>query len=144
MESGTPGRKSTTDGWMNRALAPTKTPSPVRAVSLGTTLARSLRGSNDALALKNVDDFKVRGSAQDFEQMYAQAGDALSSAGRETFEAVKLLDSIRKDALHTVRWGRVSANATRPEPQTDRPPDQERRWTRGCFRRHGRMGHPRE
>src|SRR5580658_1116051 len=42
MESGTPGVKITSDGWMNRALAPEKKISPVRAVSLGTDLARSL------------------------------------------------------------------------------------------------------
>src|SRR6266436_3014328 len=32
MESGTPGRKATTDGWLNRALPPEETKSPVRAV----------------------------------------------------------------------------------------------------------------
>src|ERR687883_329054 len=37
MESGTPGRKATTDGWLNRALPPEPSrKSPVRAVSLGT------------------------------------------------------------------------------------------------------------
>src|SRR5580704_10952884 len=45
MESGTPGLKITSDGWMNRALPPaTKKVSPIRAVSLGTDLARTLRG----------------------------------------------------------------------------------------------------
>src|SRR5262249_54436188 len=46
MESGTPGRKSTADGWLNRALIKESDPSPVRAVSLGPTLARTLRGPN--------------------------------------------------------------------------------------------------
>src|SRR5436305_3679113 len=37
MESGTPGRKSTSDGWLNRALPPEQSrPSPVRAVRLGS------------------------------------------------------------------------------------------------------------
>src|SRR6202041_2689108 len=61
-ESGTPGRKATDDGWLNRAL-PRETGealSPVRAVSVGTQLARSLRGSNEALAVANLNDFKVR------------------------------------------------------------------------------------
>src|ERR1700730_14404204 len=49
MESGTPGRKATTDGWLNRALPPaTGKPSPIRAVSLGSSLPRTLRGRNDA------------------------------------------------------------------------------------------------
>ena len=45
MESGTPGRKATQDGWMNRALPPAAgKPSPVRAVSLGPVLPRAMRG----------------------------------------------------------------------------------------------------
>src|SRR5499427_6609753 len=44
MESGTPGRKGTNDGWMNRALPKAEgKPSPVRAVSLGPVVARSMR-----------------------------------------------------------------------------------------------------
>src|SRR4029077_20537622 len=48
MESGTPGRKATGDGWLNRALAPEAIGlrSPVRAVSLGAALPRALRGKN--------------------------------------------------------------------------------------------------
>ncbi len=43
MESGTPGLKSTPDGWLNRALpAESGKPSPVRAVSLGPN-CRALR-----------------------------------------------------------------------------------------------------
>ena len=98
MESGTPGRKATTDGWLNRALPAEKTPSPVRAVSMGTALARTLRGSNGALALKDVNQFQVRdamGGA--FESAYGKSGDTvLAGAGRETFEAMKILDAVRK------------------------------------------------
>jgi uncharacterized protein (DUF1501 family) len=100
MESGTPGRKATTDGWMNRALPIDKDASPVRAVSLGPSLARALRGSNDAMAMRSVDEFRVRGASpevgDEFEKMYEQASGGLAGAARETFEAVKLLDSIRK------------------------------------------------
>lgn len=46
MESGTPGVKNTPDGWMNRLLAVLPGPQqPTRAVSLGSTLPRILRGS---------------------------------------------------------------------------------------------------
>src|ERR1700684_1725493 len=42
MESGTPGYKGSTDGWLNRALSkPSGPASPVRAVSLGDSLART-------------------------------------------------------------------------------------------------------
>src|SRR5229473_1476669 len=101
MESGTPGRKATTDGWLNRALpdAPGGRISPVRAVSLGTGLPRSLRGHNDAVAINNLNDFQVRDprGASTFESMYANAFDkALNATGRETFEAVKMMQSIQK------------------------------------------------
>src|SRR5580693_5946237 len=55
MESGTPGLKATADGWMNRALPKVEGKvSPVRAVSLGTTLSRSMAGANPAIALQSI------------------------------------------------------------------------------------------
>lgn len=49
MESGTPGRKSTPDGWMNRLLGalpadPATRQSPTRAIAVGPTLPRILTG----------------------------------------------------------------------------------------------------
>jgi len=100
MESGTPGLKATTDGWLNRALpAEAGKPSPVRAVSLGPTLPRSLRGSNNAVAVDNLNNFSVRdaAAAKVLESMYAGSQDqVLGGTGRETFEAVALLQSIQK------------------------------------------------
>src|SRR5215471_15162405 len=76
MESGTPGLKATASGWMNRALpkAPGKV-SPVRAVSLGPTLARSIAGPNPAIALQNIGAFQVRDAeaAKQFQDMYMAA-----------------------------------------------------------------------
>ena len=101
MESGTPGRKATADGWLNRALPRETdgTPSPVRAVSVGTQLARALRGSNEALAVANLNDFKVRdpiGSSL-YEAMYESSSDPiLSGTGRRTFEAVKMVETLQK------------------------------------------------
>ena len=60
MESGTPGRKATADGWLNRALVQEEKKSPVRAVSFSADLPRSLRGHNDAVAIGNLNDFQVR------------------------------------------------------------------------------------
>ena len=53
MESGTPGRKSTDDGWMNRHLqrAPDAAATPFRGVSLTPTLPRSLAGRAPAVAM---------------------------------------------------------------------------------------------
>jgi uncharacterized protein (DUF1501 family) len=100
MESGTPGLKATSDGWLNRALpASKKSTSPVRAVSVGTALPRALRGRNEAVAINNLNDFQVRdaGGAAAFEAMYAGTSDqVLNGTGRETFEAVKLMQAIQK------------------------------------------------
>ena len=81
-----------------RALAAEPSPSPVRAVSLGTSLARTLRGSNGALALKDVNQFQVRDSMTGaFQEAYGSSGDTLlAGAGRETFEAMRILDTVRK------------------------------------------------
>jgi uncharacterized protein (DUF1501 family) len=101
MESGTPGRKATTDGWLNRALPAGKKPSPVRAVSLGTALPRALRGRNEAVAINNLNDFQVRDprGAITFESMYADTLDkVLNGTGRETFDAVKLMQSVQKQS----------------------------------------------
>ncbi len=100
MESGTPGMKGTTDGWMNRALLKQSGPvSPIRAVSLGSTLPRSLRGHNDAVAVNSLNDFQVHDArgAQTFEAMYDQTIDAaLHGTGKETFDAVRIMQSIQK------------------------------------------------
>ncbi len=100
MESGTPGRKATNDGWLNRSLvAEPGHNSPVRAVSLGTALPRALRGHNDAVAINNLADFQVKDTAgaQSFESMYAGSVDkVLNGTGRETFDAVKLMQGIQK------------------------------------------------
>jgi len=100
MESGTPGFKATSDGWMNRALPKIAgTGSPMRAVSLGASLPRSLRGRNDALAVNNLNDFQVRDpkAAAAFESMYEHTLDTtLHGTGKETFSAVKIMQSIQK------------------------------------------------
>jgi uncharacterized protein (DUF1501 family) len=100
MESGTPGLKATTDGWLNRALTAEKGPlSPVRAIGLGSTLPRTLRGLNPAVAISNLNEFQIRDSqsSNTFESMYASTGDKiLNGTGRETFDAVRILQSIQK------------------------------------------------
>jgi len=102
MESGTPGFKSTADGWMNRALPKASGPaSPIRAVSIGSNLSRTLRGHNDAVAINSLNDFQIRDakSSAGFESMYENTLDTvLHGTGKETFSAVKLMQSIQKQA----------------------------------------------
>lgn len=98
MESGTPGLKATPDGWLNRAIEDgSGAPSPARAIALGTALPRALRGREPALAVASLRDFQVRGPAAPFEALYKESPDrALAAAGKETFEAIALLQSIER------------------------------------------------
>jgi uncharacterized protein (DUF1501 family) len=102
MESGTPGRKATSDGWLNRALVKATGPvSPVRAISLGSNLSRTLRGRNDAVAMNNLNDFQVRDakSSATFESMYDSSLDTmLHGTGKETFSAVKIMQAVQKQS----------------------------------------------
>ncbi|MFQ5777573.1 MAG: DUF1501 domain-containing protein [Terriglobia bacterium] len=103
MESGTPGRKSTADGWLNRYLQTQRAEqeSSFRGVSLTPQLPRILQGSAQALAIPNLTQFginagpytrMVRGSLG---ALYGDSSDALlGSAGKEALEAVELLESV--------------------------------------------------
>jgi len=100
MESGTPGRKATHDGWMNRALPKVEgKASPVRAVSLGPTLSRTMSGPNPAISLQTIGGFQVRDAmaSKQFQDMYQNSADPmLRAAGHETFEAVQMLQAVQK------------------------------------------------
>ena len=97
MESGTPGLKTTQDGWLNRALHSSSQPanrSAFRAIALGPSLPRILSGSEPAVALNNISDFGVGGRnpnaapiANTFEAMYSQSVDSvLHGTGQETLK----------------------------------------------------------
>jgi uncharacterized protein (DUF1501 family) len=108
MESGTPGVKSTEDGFLSRAIAAKKirNASPLRAVALSPALPRILSGSAGAVAMTNVAQFGIRAGAESgqisssFESMYAEAvSGALSGTAKESFEAAKILK-----AADPVKW----------------------------------------
>lgn len=105
MESGTPGVKSTTDGWLNRYLQynADQKASPFRAVSMGANLPRTMQGKASAIAMNSINEFAIRAGGGEtgkalqggFEAMYQQTvNDALRGTGKETFEAVKLLKQV--------------------------------------------------
>jgi uncharacterized protein (DUF1501 family) len=97
VESGTSG-KTTTDGWLNRALTPpVPETSPLRAVSFGSQLPRTLRGDRPAISIANGQNFGIgnQDSAKLLEKMYASAADArLETTGRDAFAAMKMVQSI--------------------------------------------------
>jgi uncharacterized protein (DUF1501 family) len=102
MESGTPFKKGTASGWLNRAAGlTTHTATPFKAVSITNSLPRSLYGDNGALAISNLNDFNInlKGNklgtnvaAKSFEELYDKASnDLLKDTGKESFDAIKML-----------------------------------------------------
>ena len=102
MESGTPGVKSTRDGWLNRCLQakralPGEAPTAFRAVALSSHLPRMLQGAAPSLAMSEIDGFRLRGKAgaeagESFEAAYAAARDrVMNGTGRDAFDAIEML-----------------------------------------------------
>jgi len=100
MESGTPGVKSTTDGWLNRYLQSKRDPqdSSFRAVAMTREMPRALMGRAPSVAMANLNDFAIRAGKASanmqsgFEALYAQYNkDLIAGTGREAFEAVNSL-----------------------------------------------------
>lgn len=105
MESGTPFRKGTSSGWLNRAAGLLgHDASPFQAVSLTSSLPRSFYGDHPALAISNLSDFSLQSkgnsgaknmTAKSFEDLYDQTtSDLLKQAGKESFDAMKMLEKI--------------------------------------------------
>ena len=107
MESGTPGVKSTDDGWLNRYLQKQadENATPFRALAMGQQMPRTLRGSVPALAIPDIKQFQVLAPmavsgamSGGFEALYAQTVDqALHGTGQETFEAIQMLKKVREE-----------------------------------------------
>ncbi|HEY1905589.1 MAG TPA: DUF1501 domain-containing protein [Myxococcaceae bacterium] len=93
-ESGTPGLKSTADGWLNRAVQRSGGPEGAfRVVAIQPTLPRMLVGDAPAVAMSSLGQFRMPGGpagSSAFDALYAQAVDtALRTTGIETFEALR-------------------------------------------------------
>lgn len=102
MESGTPFNKGTSSGWLNRAVGMLgHEATPFQAVSLTSSMPRSLYGEMPALAISNLQDFSIqmRGNpmnanriSKSFEDLYDQtASGLLKTTGKDSFDAVKML-----------------------------------------------------
>ncbi|MGH7322935.1 MAG: DUF1501 domain-containing protein [Candidatus Rokuibacteriota bacterium] len=106
MEAGTPGVKSTADGWLNRCLqhgGQRDEPSAFRAVALTPILPRALQGPAGTLAVPSIEAFDLRGLSADvhrgFESLYRDAvRDFLGGTGRATFNALERLRAARPTA----------------------------------------------
>ncbi len=102
METGTPGRKGTPSGWLNRAVGLLgHEGSPFRAVALTPAMPRSLYGDAPALAVTDLAQFRVRlpgaekvasAAGQGFEALYHQTSEELlRDTADETFHAMDML-----------------------------------------------------
>lgn len=100
MESATPGRKGTPDGWINRYLQSKSDPmaTSFRAVSMTQQMPRVMQGKAPTLAISNLNDFSIRAGRNSasvqggFEELYDQSvNDVLGGTGKDAFEAVNFL-----------------------------------------------------
>ncbi|HEX6557801.1 MAG TPA: DUF1501 domain-containing protein [Longimicrobiales bacterium] len=120
MESGTPGLKTTRDGWLNRVLADTCTECSgrtladgrahaadhaagqmggssgvlaLRGIAMGAELPHALRGAQPTLAIADLQRFGIGGGMEsEFEKVYGtEAGTIVGSAAEGAFDAVQLL-----------------------------------------------------
>jgi uncharacterized protein (DUF1501 family) len=105
METGTPDRKGTTDGWLNRYLAvegtceacpPGAAAAPFRAVAMTAQTPRILGGGAPVVAMNSIDEFSIRTNGGDAERrleaLYRTGNaDLVHGSGSEMFEALKVL-----------------------------------------------------
>jgi uncharacterized protein (DUF1501 family) len=90
MEIGTPGIKSTTDGWLNRTMLEKKSSdTPFRAVALTAQMPRILAGRAPALTLSSINEFRLRNEALGgaLQMLYANSSDPLFRFGSENLFA---------------------------------------------------------
>lgn len=91
MESGAPGNKGVSDGWLNRYMQADPRPkgtSPFRAIAMSSNMPRSLLGPAPALAMTKIQDFDVRGTGKSGGDIYSAFE---SMWHNDTFDAVKML-----------------------------------------------------
>jgi uncharacterized protein (DUF1501 family) len=100
MESGTPDRKGTPDGWLNRYLAARGTcaectSTPFRGVAFAQTTPRIMQGPVPTIAMASLDAFTVRATGSDVQRLEALyrtgSADLVHDAGQGTFDAVRML-----------------------------------------------------
>lgn len=103
MESGTPGVKSTPDGWLNRLLATSGTceecNNPFRAVSMTPQTPRILEGAQETVAMSTLNAFTVRAQGSDVQRLEALyrtgSADLVHGKGSDMFDAVKRLRELQ-------------------------------------------------
>jgi len=106
-ETGIVGNTIHSDGWLNRHLATSEGHGVVRAVSVGDSLPRILRGDATALSVRGLSDLafserpeRMAGVVAALEAAYESdkangaAQQLLASSGKETLEALQVLQEL--------------------------------------------------
>ncbi|HEV8720962.1 MAG TPA: DUF1501 domain-containing protein [Candidatus Binatia bacterium] len=98
MEIGTPGVKSTPDGWLNRYLNEKRlSDSPFRGVAVGAQTPRMLAGAAPSLSLSSIEEFRLRNQtmAATLQKLYTNSTDPLfRQGGNSLFDAMARLRTI--------------------------------------------------
>jgi uncharacterized protein (DUF1501 family) len=98
MEIGTPGIKSTPDGWLNRFLNnKSNGESPFRGVAVSPQTPRMMAGAAATLTMSSIDEFRLRNSALGpaLQRLYAESADPLFRRGGDNlFDAMARLRTI--------------------------------------------------
>ena len=98
MEIGTPGIKTTPDGWLNRYLNEKRSgDSPFRGVALGAQTPRMLAGTAPTLTLSSIEEFRLRNPAMQsaLQKLYGNKADPLfQKGGQSLFDAMARLRQI--------------------------------------------------
>jgi uncharacterized protein (DUF1501 family) len=104
MELGTPGNRSTTSGWITRHLQSKPGNASVIVPAAGIrTQQTALLGSNRAIAVDNLHDMRLPDwddtwkTQQSLLRKYYDGDDWLSSAGKQTFNALDLVGKAAPD-----------------------------------------------
>ena len=98
MEVGTPGIKSTPDGWLNRCLNGRPiSDSPFRGVAVSPQTPRIMSGTAPALTISSIEEFRLRnaGVAPALQRLYANSADPLFRRGGDSlFDAMARLRAV--------------------------------------------------
>jgi uncharacterized protein (DUF1501 family) len=109
-ETASVGNHIGTDGWLNRHLVSSEGHGVVRALAIGNSLPRILRGKANAYAIRDINDLAVPGKPEQRDATFAALSSAYSGetmagstemlrvAGRETLEGISVIQAVTKQA----------------------------------------------
>ena len=117
LELGTPGVKSTPDGWLARALreAPIAERSPLDAVAVSPRLPRALQGGPEALAFASLDQLRLRPLAG------GPGGPQGRLQARAAFEALYRDDASAKETFAALEMLEAKLGPEAPKPDAEYP-----------------------